>query len=293
MRKTGSAARLAVGSLALALFCTGAVTGVAGAAPVELGLDYTCTTSAGWDVDVRARVVGGLPDDVSGQPNTVPYSELGHLDVDLAVSVGGGALGAFAVRVDGDSTATLGATFVGPGQTQSALASLSFAPTAVTGADAVLRAAGGFPGLRFNAGDHAIHLDDLTLSLRPERLDGTPLGTVTATCAHDPAQDDRLGVLRSESIIIERPVRPSQLRVTAVTPTSVSLAWHATPWWFETRGYEVHLDGVQVAFVTEKQATLTGLAPDSQHRVKVVTRDLGGFASGKSPGLVFATPPTP
>src|SRR3712207_6904684 len=50
----------------------------------------------------------------------------------------------------------------------------------------------------------------------------------------------------------------------SVTPTSVSLAWYATPWWFDTIGYDVNLDGVNVAFVTDKQATITGLAPDTQ-----------------------------
>ncbi|QFZ19083.1 fibronectin type III domain-containing protein [Saccharothrix syringae] len=285
----GTPRRVAVGLLALALLGVTAPGG-ASAAPAELGLDYTCATSLGPRVPVRVQVRAGLPDEVSGQPNTVAYYEPAYVDVDLAFG-GAAALGAAAVRIDGDSTATLGATFTGPGGTQAAEAALTFAPTKVTGG-AVPRAAGGFPALYFHqAGQYAVHLGDLALSLRPERADGTPLGVVTATCSHDPAADDRLATLTSHSIIIERPVRPTQLRVTATTPTSASFSWYSSPWWFETAGYEIYLDDVKVAFVTEKQATLTGLAPDSQHRVKVVTRDVGGFSSTKSQGLVFATPP--
>ena len=99
--------------------------------------------------------------------------------------------------------------------------------------------------------------------------------------------NDLLTVVKSESSIIEHPVRPSQLQVTAVTPTSVSLSWYSTSWWFPTIGYDVFLDGVKVAFVTDKQATLTGLSPDTQHRVKVTTKDSYGFSSPKSQGLVF------
>lgn len=100
-----------------------------------------------------------------------------------------------------------------------------------------------------------------------------------------------MGVLRSESVIIERPVRPSRLAVTATTPTSATLTWYATPWWFETWGYDVFLDDTPVAFATGRQGTLTGLAPDSPHRVEVVTRDVRGFRSATSQGLVFTTPP--
>ncbi|MGM1064710.1 DUF6801 domain-containing protein [Saccharothrix sp. Mg75] len=294
MRQNRKTTRALVRLLALGLLDSGALVGAGGAAtasPAALDLDYTCATSLGPDVPVRARVTIGLPDEVFDRPGTIGYVDSAFLDADVELSAAGVA-GAARVRVDGDSTATLGATFTVPGGTQTSRATLTFAPTTVTGPGDVLRAAGGFPVMSFyRAGDHAVHLDDLTLSLRAERPDGTALGTVTATCAHDPAQDDVVGTLRSENIIIERPVRPSQLALTATTPTSATLTWYASPWWFDTWGYEVHLDGAQVAFVTERRATLTGLAPDSQHRVKIVTRDVHGFPSAKSQGLVFATPP--
>ncbi|WP_367129177.1 DUF6801 domain-containing protein [Saccharothrix sp. HUAS TT1] len=295
MRRVAKSRRAVVGAAVVALFCTGALAGsahTASATPVRSELDYTCAVESGPELVVRAGVTLVLPEE--GMANgDVPYSEPAFIDVDLSLGAERTGLAARGgVRLDGDSTATLAVGFVGPVTLESA-AVLTFAPTWVTpsGDGLPLTAAGGLPGLSFaRPGDYAIHLGELNLSLRPERADGTPLGTVTATCAPDPAQGS-LGTLTSESSIIEHPVRPSQLRVTGVTPTSASLAWHAVPWWFDTWGYEVYLDGVKVAFATGKQATITGLAPDSQHRVKVVTRDVRGFSSPPSQGLVFATPP--
>ncbi len=299
MRGKRNSRRAVVRSVALAVFCSGVLVGVADsatAAPVELGLDYRCAVGPGLELTVRAQVKGVLPDEsIQGRVNTVPHYEPAFIDIDLTLGGDGAALAAAGrgLRIDGDSTATLGVTIVGPTVTRSAEAALSFAPTRITPSGGLkLKAAGGFPALDFvQSADYAFHLDDLKLSLRLERADGTPLRTIDSTCTHDPGQNDKLATLTSEPSIVEHPVRPTELRVTASTPTSVSLAWHAVPWWFETAGYDVYLDGVKVAFVTEKAATLTGLAPDSQHRVKIVTRDRQGFSSPKSQGLVFATPP--
>lgn len=290
----------------LGLFCSGAVVAVAGpaaAGPVEAGFDYRCALPNGHSLPVRAQVKGGLPDD-TWKPNSTAYGDYTYIDVDVSLGgdpavLGNGLSGGpgnglgGGLRIDGDSTATLGATFDGPSGTHTAEAGLTFAPTRVGGSGFSLRAAGGFPALMFfrRAGDHVIRLGDLELSLRPELADGRPLGTITTTCTLAPGQGDVLGTLWVEGIIIERPVRPTGLHVTASTPTTVTLAWQSVPWWFETRGHDVYLDGVKVAFVPEKQTTLTGLAPDSQHRVKIVTRDDRGFASSPGQGLVFATPP--
>lgn len=295
MRGKKSSSRLLVSALLCSGVAVGAA-GTAGAAPVEVALDYACSTSTGQDLAVTARVGGVLPDDVFG-PNTVPYLEYAHIDVDLTLGGPGlrAALGPAAARVDGGSTATLRATMLTPGGPQVSEAALVFAPAVVpaTG-EVVLRAAGAFPQQWFYpGGEVAIDVDGLALSLRPERVDGSPAGAVEATCEHDPAQEDRLGVLKVENIIIERPTRPTDLRLVATTPTTATISWQAGSWWFATIGYEVHLDGAKVAFVTGKQVTLTGLAPDSQHRVKVVNRDDHGFGSAKSRGLVFATGPAP
>lgn len=296
MRLDRNLRRAAVGTAVVALLGGGVLTGSAHAAPsrtVELGVDYTCAVASGPRVAVAADVTFVLPKEgmVGGD---VPHFEAAFIDVDLTLDIDRAGLGGRGgVRLDGDSTATLAATFTGPVTVRSQ-AALTFAPTWVSAAGGGLpvTVAGGFPALYLQqAGAYAIDLGDLALSLRPERADGTPLATINATCSPDPGQSTRIGTLTSEPSIVEHPVRPSQLRVTAVTPTSVSLAWYATPWWFDTIGYDVNLDGVNVAFVTDKQATITGLAPDTQHRVKIVTRDTHGFPSPPSQGLVFATPP--
>jgi hypothetical protein len=295
LRKKWTPFRVTALSAVSALAAAGALTGAAGPASADttaVRVDYTCTTSAGPTVGVTAWVVGGLPNEGMG-PNSVASPHTAFVDVDLdlrelrpALPVGGG------VRLDGDSTATLGATITGPDGSRTTEAAFTFAPTWLQSTRGVaVRAAGAFPVLQLTpTGRYDLHVDDLALTLRPERADGTPLGTVTASCSHDPAQDDLIGTIWSQEAFIERPIRPSALRVVSTTPTSVTLAWDASPWWNPTLGYDVYLDGGHAAFVTEKQATLTGLAPDRQHRAKVVTRDVQGIRSTMSQGLIFTLP---
>nr|WP_176960010.1 fibronectin type III domain-containing protein [Lentzea jiangxiensis] len=238
-------------------------------------------------------VVGGLPDEGAGL-NTVARHEPAYIDVDLdlrelrpVLTMAGG------VRLDADSTATLDAHITGPDGTRTTQASFTVAPTWLTTTQGTaVRAAGSFP-VQFltTQGYYDLHVDDLALTLRPERADGTPIGTVTASCSHDPAQNDLLGTVWSQSAVFERPPRPSGLRMVSTTPTSVTLTWEASSWWNPTLGYEVYLDGGHTGLVTEKQVTLTGLTPDRQHRVKVVTTDVQGIRSTMSQGLIFTMPP--
>ncbi|MEU4746846.1 fibronectin type III domain-containing protein [Actinosynnema sp. NPDC023658] len=295
MRKKLNRYRVTALSLASALVAAGALVGAASPASAQttaVRLDYTCTTSLGPSVQLTAWVVGGLPDDGSG-PNSVAAYQPTFIDVDLdlrelrpVVTMAGG------VRLDGDSTATLDARITGPDGTRSTQAPFTFAPTWLTTSQGVaVRASGAFPLQYLSTyGNYDVHVDDLKLSLRPERADGTPIGTVTASCSHDPAQNDLLGTVASQNIIIERPIRPSGLHVVSTTPTSVTLAWEASSWWFPTAGYDVYLDGGHVGFFTEKQATISGLTPDTQHRAKVVNVDTYRIQSTKSQGLIFTLP---
>lgn len=297
MRKKWNPFRVTTLSLVPVLVAAGALTGAAGSASAgttAVRMDYACTTSLGPEVEMTVWVVGGLPDDGYGLGrHTVASHEPAYIDVDLdlrelrpALAMAGG------VRLDGDSTATLGARITGPDGTRNTEASFTIAPAWVQDVQgAVLRAAGAFP-MQFLSipGYYDLRVDDLALTLRPERADGTPLGTVTASCSHDPAQDDLLGTVWSQGVHVERPIRPSGLRVVSTTPTSVTLAWEASSWWNPTAGYEVYLDGGHTGLFTEKQVTLTGLSPDRQHRAKVVTVDTQGLRSTKSRGLIFTLP---
>ncbi|MBW4717716.1 fibronectin type III domain-containing protein [Saccharothrix obliqua] len=290
MRGTNRTPRLLVASLAAALLGGVAVAPPAVAAPVEVGLTYRCALPGGQDIAVRARVTVGLPDDVPWKPNSVPFGTDTFIDVDLVLGGDQRALGAGGLRLDGDSTAKLDARITGPSGDRTTTADLTFAPTRIGSGVPELRAAGGFPALRLNReGGHEVRLGGLELVLRPELPDGTPRGRVESTCVPEPGQDTLVGSLSVDGIILERPFRPTELRITATSPTTATLAWHAVPWWFETAGYEVFVDGQQVAYVPDKQVELTGLAAESQHRVKVVTRDVHGYRSPPSRGLVFTT----
>lgn len=295
MRKRGNTFRVTALSLASVLVAAGTLAGAAGPASAQttaVRMDYTCTTSAGPTVALTAWVVGGLPDEGAG-PNSAPSGNYAYVDVDLdlrelrpALPVGGG------VRLDGDSTATLDARVTGPDGTRTTRAAFTLAPTWITDVrGTAVRAAGAFPAQYFGTpGAYDLHVDDLTLTLRPERADGTPLGTVTASCSHDPAQNDVLGTVQAQAAVFDRPIRPDALRVVSATPTSVTLAWDARSWWNPTAGYNVYLDGGHVGFVTEKQTTITGLTPDKQHRAKVVTVDVRNSWSNPSEGLIFTLP---
>ncbi|GAB2966256.1 DUF6801 domain-containing protein [Saccharothrix stipae] len=295
MRKRWNTFRVTALSLASVLVAAGALTGAAGPASAQttaVRMSYTCTTSPGPTVGMTVWVVGGLPDEGAG-PNSAPSGNYAHIDVDLdlrelrpALPVGSG------VRLDGDSTATLDATITGPDGTRTTQAAFTLAPIWITDVrSTAVRAAGAFPAQYLGTpGAYDLHVDDLTLNLRPERADGTPLGTITASCSHDPAQNDVLGTIQAQAAHFDRPLRPTELRVVSATPTSVTLAWDARSWWNPTAGYDVYLDGGHVVFVTEKQATITGLTPDKQHRAKVVTVDVRGSWSNLSQGLIFTLP---
>ncbi|GAA2689049.1 MULTISPECIES: DUF6801 domain-containing protein [Actinosynnema] len=276
MTPTSRAATTAVAALLL----TGALTPAATAAPADLVASYTCATSTGRTVPVGVHFGGLLPDDVGALPNAVSYAQTAFVDLDLDITnlVEG--------RVDGDSTARVDVSITGAA-TRQVRADLTFAPGQGW---SWLHAAGGLAPLRVDPpGNHEIRLGDITLSLRPKADDGAPLPPLDALCTRTPGGDDLLGVVQSLAYIADRPLRPTDLTVTATTPTTTTVTWVGRSWWTATAGYDVHLDGALVTTTTDPQVTLTGLAPDSQHRLKVVTRDVRGSTSLPSQGLVFAT----
>ena len=295
MRKKWNPFRVTALSLVPVLAAAGALTGAASPAAAQttaVRMSYSCTTSLGPHVTLTVWVVGGLPDDGAGA-NSVPSHDYAYIDVDLDLRELRPVLTfADGVRLDGDSTAKLNARIVGPDGTRSTQAAFTLSPTWLTTTErTAVRAAGSFPVQQLSTpGNYDLRVDDLTLTLRPERADGTRIGTVTASCSHDPAQDDLLGTVTSQAAHFERPPRPTWLRVVSTTPTSVTLAWEGYPWWNPTAGYVVYLDGGHTGLVTGEQTTLTGLTPDRQHRAKVVTVDVQGIQSTPSQGLIFTLP---
>ena len=261
-------------SLALAGLLVVAGAAAASAEPVGLELEYDCGAAG----KVQVRVDSVLPDWVSYIRAYYPV-----VDVEIRGLTIPGA------RVDGDSAVSLTTRWAGPKGERTVTATMPVAPAAVPG---TVRAAGWFPeqGV-WDTGDYVIHLDELRLSLAPENADGSSAGARTEVACTHSAADAVLGTLTSENLIYELPLTPSGLTATAVTATSVALEWQSSPWWYETAGHNIYVNGKMVEFVPGKSTTLTGLTPDSQHRIAVATKDVMGIVSERSVPVVVNTPP--
>jgi chitinase len=85
------------------------------------------------------------------------------------------------------------------------------------------------------------------------------------------------------------PTAPSNLRVTATTPSSVSLAWTGSTdrWSFF---YQVLMDGQEIASASSISTRLRHLAPGSTHAFAVRARDNAGNVSPPSNGLTVTLP---
>src|SRR5687767_10024174 len=88
------------------------------------------------------------------------------------------------------------------------------------------------------------------------------------------------------------PTTPTNLRITATGPTSISLAWNASTdnssnWW-----YCVQRDGLGCFRVDPPQTTFTHLKlwPDSTYNYSIVAVDSAGNRSGASNTVTYTTP---
>ncbi|WP_312422293.1 endonuclease [Epilithonimonas sp.] len=80
----------------------------------------------------------------------------------------------------------------------------------------------------------------------------------------------------------EAPSAPTNLNVTAVTSTSVALAWTASTDNVAVSGYDVYVDNAFQTSVTSTSAAISGLAPSTTYMVYVVARDAAGNKSNSS-----------
>jgi chitodextrinase len=69
------------------------------------------------------------------------------------------------------------------------------------------------------------------------------------------------------------PTAPTGVRVTGTTPSSVSVAWDAASDNVGVRAYAVYANGVRAVTTTALSTAVTGLTPDTEYTITVVTLD--------------------
>ncbi|MEV4614594.1 glycosyl hydrolase family 18 protein [Kitasatospora sp. NPDC049258] len=118
-----------------------------------------------------------------------------------------------------------------------------------------------------------------SLSVRAKDTRGNtgPAGPAVAARTVDPATDPT------------PPTAPGALRSTAVTSSSVTLAWNAATDNQGVAGYDLYQDGAPVQTVTATTATATGLSPATAYTFTVRARDAADNASPASAPLTVTT----
>jgi glucose/arabinose dehydrogenase len=90
------------------------------------------------------------------------------------------------------------------------------------------------------------------------------------------------------------PTTPANLRSTATTSDSVSLAWDASTDNVGVAAYDIYNDGNKIseAAGTATTKTITGLTPKTEYRLTVFARDAAGNVSASSNSVTVTTDPT-
>lgn len=90
----------------------------------------------------------------------------------------------------------------------------------------------------------------------------------------------------------QAPTMPTNLAVTGVTTSSVSLSWTASTDNVGVTGYNVYQGTTQVMTVTGTTATVTGLAAGTAYTFKVAAKDAAGNVSPQSTSVTGTTQST-
>src|SRR5439155_11853847 len=88
----------------------------------------------------------------------------------------------------------------------------------------------------------------------------------------------------------QAPAAPTALTVSALSPTSLTLAWSAATDNVGVIGYRVYRDGALVAAPAGTSASLSGLSPSTPYTFTVAALDAAGNASAQSAALAVTTP---
>ncbi|RZS40853.1 fibronectin type III domain protein [Herbihabitans rhizosphaerae] len=147
---------------------------------------------------------------------------------------------------------------------------------------------GKYPSFTLSAWQpHELAVGDIGLSLFVLTDSGWTFDPVGVPCRLEPGQNAVLAVING--VLVERPTQPGELRATATTPTSVSLAWRPSGWMFPIVAYDVFRGNEKVASVPGTQATVNGLAPGTEYTFTVQARDEYGYTSRMSEPVTVHT----
>ncbi|RCG31107.1 hypothetical protein DQ384_10105 [Sphaerisporangium album] len=111
----------------------------------------------------------------------------------------------------------------------------------------------------------------------------------TATTANGGPNVDKLTVGVGGGTDTQAPSVPGNVRVTATTGSSISLAWNASTDNIGVTGYKVYEGNTAVAIPGENAATISGLAASSSHTYTVTAVDAAGNESARSAAVTGTT----
>ncbi|MFC5005062.1 PQQ-dependent sugar dehydrogenase [Dactylosporangium cerinum] len=127
-----------------------------------------------------------------------------------------------------------------------------------------------------------------TLSLQPNT--SYVFSVLAYDAAGNPSQgSNNLAVTTPPGTDTQPPGTPANLRATAITANTVTLAWNAATDNVGVRGYRVSRNGTQIADVPDLTATDTGLTAATTYQYTVLAYDANGNTSPASAALAVTT----
>nr|WP_162257870.1 MULTISPECIES: discoidin domain-containing protein [unclassified Kitasatospora] len=269
------------GGKAVALTVPATVSGLSGTYLAKLVL----TDGSGREVSRNVYWLSTTPDVLNWSKTTwyytptSSYASLAGLSQLAQANVS--ATAASATAADGTATTTVTLTNTGTGTTPALLTDVHLVDAANT------------PVLPVRWSDNQVSLwpgESVTLT-----------GTYRAADLKGSAPSVRISGWNTPATVVpagpggpgdtQPPTVPTGLRTTAVTATSVALAWDTATDDTGVTGYQVYRDGAQLGTATGTAYTDTSVAPASSHSYTVKARDAAGNTSAAGTALAVTTPP--
>jgi glucose/arabinose dehydrogenase len=271
------------------------------AGPADVTLRYANGTTAARPLDFTVNGVAGAVGITF--PGTGAWSNWATKTVRLTLAAGTNTIRARATTADGGPNADVLTVNPTSNDTQppSAPANLAVSNIKSNAATFTWTAASDNVGVvryEINRGGNVLKVvDGSTLT--------ATVDTLTANTAYDISVGafDAAGNASQQSNVVafttppsgdtQPPTAPGSLRSTAVSSTSVSLAWNAsTDNSGSIAGYDVYQGATKVSTTTSLTATITNLTPSTQYTFTVKARDPDGNASAASNAVTVRTSST-